>query len=174
MKSGHRVIGSSGDRRIHESVGANNVHDVPTGNSNPVILSGAPRESLPQRADWRGVEGSLHFLVSPCGLKAFSREFPDASVVAHASSGSFDSPSPLLELAQDDSGREHRSQKTCFTGLKQLCAAFWIFLAALREIFDESAYERFLLRTHAARSVASYRDFLREREGALARKPRCC
>jgi hypothetical protein len=53
-------------------------------------------------------------------------------------------------------------------------ARFWeVFTAALCEIFDESAYDRFLLRTHAARSVASYRDFLREREGA-APKPKCC
>ena len=47
-------------------------------------------------------------------------------------------------------------------------------LAALREIFDESAYERFLLRTRAARSVSSYRAFMRERETAITRKPRCC
>lgn len=46
--------------------------------------------------------------------------------------------------------------------------------AVLREVFDESAYERFLLRTASARSVASYRAFLAEREVATARKPRCC
>ena len=46
--------------------------------------------------------------------------------------------------------------------------------AALREIFDESAYDRFLLRTNAQRSVASYRDFMRDRETAMAKKPRCC
>jgi hypothetical protein len=46
--------------------------------------------------------------------------------------------------------------------------------AMLREIFDESAYDRFLLRTHASRSAASYRDFTRERDGAMATKPRCC
>jgi hypothetical protein len=46
--------------------------------------------------------------------------------------------------------------------------------AALREIFDESAYDRFLLRTHASRSVASYRAFTRERDAALLKKPRCC
>jgi hypothetical protein len=47
-------------------------------------------------------------------------------------------------------------------------------LAALREIFDESAYERFLLRTNAGRSIASYRDFTRERDSAMLKKPRCC
>jgi len=46
--------------------------------------------------------------------------------------------------------------------------------AALREIFDESAYDRFLLRTHAARSVASYRAFTSERDAAMVKKPRCC
>ncbi|HEY6306956.1 MAG TPA: hypothetical protein VI488_10925 [Candidatus Angelobacter sp.] len=47
-------------------------------------------------------------------------------------------------------------------------------LATLREIFDESAYERFLVRTHASRSAESYREFLRERETGIARQPRCC
>jgi hypothetical protein len=46
--------------------------------------------------------------------------------------------------------------------------------ATLREIFDESAYDRFLLRTHASRSVASYREFARERDAAMVKKPRCC
>ena len=46
--------------------------------------------------------------------------------------------------------------------------------AMLREIFDESAYDRFLLRTHASRSVASYRAFTRERDAAMVKKPRCC
>ena len=46
--------------------------------------------------------------------------------------------------------------------------------ATLREIFDESAYDRFLLRTSKAHSSASYRDFTRERDAAMAKKPRCC
>ncbi len=46
--------------------------------------------------------------------------------------------------------------------------------AMLREIFDESAYDRFLLRTHASRSIASYREFARERDAAMIEKPRCC
>lgn len=52
--------------------------------------------------------------------------------------------------------------------------ALRIVRVALREIFDESAYERFLLHTRLERSVASYRQFLRERETAISRKPRCC
>jgi hypothetical protein len=46
--------------------------------------------------------------------------------------------------------------------------------AALREIFDESAYDRFLLRTCTVRSVTSYRAFVRERDAAMMKKPRCC
>lgn len=46
--------------------------------------------------------------------------------------------------------------------------------AVLCEIFDESAYDRFLLRTHASRSIASYRAFTRERDAAMLKKPRCC
>jgi len=45
--------------------------------------------------------------------------------------------------------------------------------AALREIFDESAYTRFLQRTNTTRTRQSYRAFLREREAAH-QKPRCC
>ena len=49
-----------------------------------------------------------------------------------------------------------------------------IFRAVLREIFDEAAYDRFLLRTNARRSVESYRMFLKERETVVARSHRCC
>ena len=47
-------------------------------------------------------------------------------------------------------------------------------LATLREIFDESAYERFLARHGVASSVSSYARFCREREAAKVRRPRCC
>jgi hypothetical protein len=46
--------------------------------------------------------------------------------------------------------------------------------AVLREIFDESAYARFLARRGTVSSVAAYADFLHETESARARKPRCC
>jgi hypothetical protein len=55
-----------------------------------------------------------------------------------------------------------------------LLHASQVFTAVLREIFDEGAYERFLVRTRSSRSVASYREFLQENEGGIARKPRCC
>lgn len=47
-------------------------------------------------------------------------------------------------------------------------------LAALREIFDENAYQRFLIRTNGAVSVESYKAFMREREAGMQRRPRCC
>ena len=46
--------------------------------------------------------------------------------------------------------------------------------AMLREIFDETAYERYLARTCSERSKESYRSFLDERQTSMARKPRCC
>jgi hypothetical protein len=49
-----------------------------------------------------------------------------------------------------------------------------ILRATLREIFDESAYDRFLLQTGAARSVESYRAFMQEKEARTVRRPRCC
>jgi hypothetical protein len=61
---------------------------------------------------------------------------------------------------------------TGFAG--ELANAWHVIMAVLREIFDESAYERFLVRTHSARSVESYREFIQERESGAAPRPRCC
>jgi len=49
-----------------------------------------------------------------------------------------------------------------------------ILLAALREIFDESAYARFLSRTQMTTSPAAYAAFWRERESSQKPRPRCC
>ena len=57
--------------------------------------------------------------------------------------------------------------------MKRLHLAGVTLLAALREIFDESAYRRFLERTGQAPSRASYREFLRQRSASKPR-PRCC
>jgi len=70
-----------------------------------------------------------------------------------ASGSSTHAPKPLLRRFQD---------------------ALHILRAVFCEIFDESAYHRFLQRTQASQSAESYRAFLRERESAIARKPRCC
>jgi hypothetical protein len=49
-----------------------------------------------------------------------------------------------------------------------------LIVAVLREIFDESAYQRFLDRNHRQTSASAYAIFLRENEQLKSRKPRCC
>jgi hypothetical protein len=51
---------------------------------------------------------------------------------------------------------------------------FGLIVAILREIFDESAYERFLDRSRLESSANAYAIFLRENEQAKSRRPRCC
>jgi hypothetical protein len=58
--------------------------------------------------------------------------------------------------------------------LTAITRLFTVFIGALREIFDESAYSRFLNRQRMASSPAAYGEFLRENEVAKARRPRCC
>ena len=52
--------------------------------------------------------------------------------------------------------------------------AFSVLVAALREIFDESAYARFLVTHHLCSGRSSYAAFVREQAGMKARHPRCC
>lgn len=49
-----------------------------------------------------------------------------------------------------------------------------VFWSALREIFDESAYARFLDRQHLRSSRDAYAAFLRESQKQRERRPRCC
>jgi hypothetical protein len=49
-----------------------------------------------------------------------------------------------------------------------------LLLEALREIFEESAYERFLKRRGCASSREAYAAFLHETQHARERRPRCC
>ncbi len=49
-----------------------------------------------------------------------------------------------------------------------------VSLAILREIFDESAYQRFLDRSRLESSPNAYAIFLQENEQAKSRRPRCC
>jgi hypothetical protein len=58
--------------------------------------------------------------------------------------------------------------------MSRLVKAARILLAALREIFDESAYERFLHRTQMASSPSAYAAFRQEFEESKARRPKCC
>jgi len=57
---------------------------------------------------------------------------------------------------------------TWFTGLIRL------LLSILREIFDESAYTRFLARHSISSCPNAYAAFLREHLTAKARRPKCC
>jgi hypothetical protein len=49
-----------------------------------------------------------------------------------------------------------------------------VAMATLREIFDESAYRRFLERRQVVSSRKAYAEFTREHELLRARRPRCC
>lgn len=49
-----------------------------------------------------------------------------------------------------------------------------IILAIAREIFDESAYVRFLSRSAMRSSPEAYAAFLREYDAMRARRPKCC
>jgi hypothetical protein len=56
----------------------------------------------------------------------------------------------------------------------RLRVAVALLIATIREIFDESAYTRFLARTRTVSSPSAYAAFRRENELAKARRPRCC
>jgi hypothetical protein len=49
-----------------------------------------------------------------------------------------------------------------------------VLVATLREIFDESAYQRFLNRKQLESSPNAYAVFRKENEQSKSRKPRCC
>jgi hypothetical protein len=53
-------------------------------------------------------------------------------------------------------------------------AAIQVVWRALEEIFDESAYRRFLERAGRVSSREAYWEFLRDSEKARVRRPRCC
>lgn len=58
--------------------------------------------------------------------------------------------------------------------MKTIHALASTVLAMLHEIFDESAYARFLMRHQLASSSKSYAAFLREHEAAKQHRPKCC
>jgi len=59
-------------------------------------------------------------------------------------------------------------------GRVSLRAVLGLIVAVLREIFDESAYQRFLDRGRLESSPSAYAIFRRENEQAKSRRPRCC
>jgi hypothetical protein len=52
--------------------------------------------------------------------------------------------------------------------------ALHILMCALREIFDESAYARFLERTRLVSSPDAYAAFCKDRESTKSRQTKCC
>ncbi len=58
--------------------------------------------------------------------------------------------------------------------MSRLRKAARIFVAVLREIFDESAYLRFLRSRQIPSSAEAYAAFCREREADCRRRTRCC
>ena len=79
-------------------------------------------------------------------------------------------PAKIPPLSHRDAGGN--TAKKDIVGV--LIAAWNTVIAAFREIFDEAAYDRFLVRTGKSRSADSYRQFMVENEASVARKPRCC
>ena len=57
---------------------------------------------------------------------------------------------------------------------KSVSNLFGTMFAALREIFDEAPYARFLNRTGLKSSSEAYAVFRREFEEARVRRPKCC
>jgi hypothetical protein len=49
-----------------------------------------------------------------------------------------------------------------------------LFIACLREIFDEAPYHRFLHLHRISSSPDAYAEFSREQAAVKARRPRCC
>jgi hypothetical protein len=58
--------------------------------------------------------------------------------------------------------------------LRRVGRALGVMRSVLREIFDESAYARFLERNNVESSRAAYAGFLRENEVIRTRRSRCC
>ena len=64
--------------------------------------------------------------------------------------------------------------RTCAPPGHWLRQSLFLLRAALREIFDESSYARFLARRQLVSSPRAYAAFLREDELAKVCRPRCC
>ena len=58
--------------------------------------------------------------------------------------------------------------------MKALLNLVRVLLAALREIFDEASYARFLRREHLASSPEAYAAFWDEIESGRVRQTKCC
>jgi hypothetical protein len=76
--------------------------------------------------------------------------------------------------------KERSTAELCSAGQPRAAVPTWfvattsLLQAILREIFDESAYSRFLSRHEMVSCRGSYAAFLREQENVKARRPKCC
>ena len=86
--------------------------------------------------------------------------------------------SKLTNPRPDSTGRS--TAELCSAGRTRASVPTWLvgvtrlMLSTLREIFDESAYSRFLARHEMSSCRQAYAAFLREQEGIKARRPKCC
>jgi hypothetical protein len=67
-----------------------------------------------------------------------------------------------------------RAHTILATIISSIARSLAVLVAALREIFDEAAYHRFLDRSRLQSSTNAYAMFQQENEQAKSRKPRCC
>ena len=58
--------------------------------------------------------------------------------------------------------------------MKPVQQIIYTLVDTLREIFDESAYSRFLARRGLISCTSAYAAFLREQDNIKDRRPRCC
>jgi hypothetical protein len=58
--------------------------------------------------------------------------------------------------------------------MKPVQQIIYTLVDTLREIFDESAYARFLAKHEMISCPSAYAAFLREQESIKARRPKCC
>jgi hypothetical protein len=86
-----------------------------------------------------------------------------------------------MRLSESESeSSSNAAAERCSAGRTGASATSWfagatrLLLSTLREIFDESAYSRFLLRREMSSCPSAYAAFLREQEGVKARRPKCC
>jgi hypothetical protein len=76
---------------------------------------------------------------------------------------------PAREMLE---ARTHRARVSAIAAA--IIRSFKLLAAILREIFDESAYQRFLDRSQLESSANAYAIFLQENEQSKTQKVRCC
>jgi hypothetical protein len=77
----------------------------------------------------------------------------------------------MMQEPRRDSRPRLSGRKRSLGGILLALDILW---STLREIFDESAYARFLDRQHLHSSADAYAAFLRESLKQRERRPRCC